>query len=38
MIAWLEALGEGDVPPEQEDGFYARLIGAVDAEGASGAN
>ena len=29
IIAWLEALGEGDVSPEQKDAFYARLIGAM---------
>ena len=33
LIAWLEALGEGDVSPEQKDAFYARLMGAMaDAE------
>lgn len=29
IIAWLEALGEGDVSPEQKDAFYARLISAM---------
>lgn len=29
LIAWLEALGEGDVSPEQKDAFYTRLMSAV---------
>lgn len=29
MIAWLEALGNGDVSPEQKDAYYARLMGAM---------
>lgn len=32
IIAWLEVLSEGDVSPEQQDTFYARMISAVDAE------
>lgn len=31
IIAWLEVLSEGDVSPEQQDKFYSRMIGAVDA-------
>lgn len=38
MIAWLEALGNGDVSPEQKDAFYARLMGAVTGGEDSDAN
>jgi hypothetical protein len=38
MIAWIEALGDGDVSPEQKDAFYARLMGAVAGEEDSDAN
>ena len=34
LIAWIAALSEGDLPPEQLDGFHARLIGAVSLAGA----
>ena len=29
LLAWLEALGQGDVAAEQQDGFYGRMIAAV---------
>lgn len=32
IIAWLEVLSEGEVSPEQQDTFYARMMGAVDVE------
>lgn len=38
IIAWLEALGEGDVSPEQKDAFYARLISAMAGEEEGDAN
>lgn len=31
MIAWLEALGQGELSPADADAFYARTIGAVSA-------
>ena len=31
MIAWLEALGQGDLSTADADAFYARTIGAVAA-------
>lgn len=36
IIAWLEVLSEGDVSPEQQDTFYGRMIGAVEAEASNG--
>lgn len=32
MIAWLEALGEGDLAIEDQDGFYSRLMSGVALE------
>lgn len=38
MIAWLEALGDGDVSPEQKDVYYSRLMGAMAGENDSDAD
>lgn len=29
IIAWIEALGDGEVSPEQRDAFYGRLMSAM---------
>jgi hypothetical protein len=31
IIAWLDVLSEGEVSPEQQDAYYARMIGSVNA-------
>jgi hypothetical protein len=38
MIAWLEALAQGNLSPADADAFYARTVGAVVAAEAQDAD
>jgi hypothetical protein len=38
LIAWLVALGQGDLSVNDADAFYARLIAAVSVEGTNDAD
>jgi hypothetical protein len=29
LLAWIEALGQGNAAPESQDGFYSRLFAEV---------